>query len=446
MKPESKRDPIKKYYFGCIVATAIYFAIVFTILFFKSGILSVLAIATLFYPYKLAVRTIANKTLLPVLYVDFDAKEFQKVVNSLLNKRNYNARIDYRMLIAISTGDYQDAINVATNQLNSKRCPISGKYYFLYHLAYVYFEIRDFEKLRLVLNKYDEYNEINRSKCSKRIAELFDFYKAFLDSNYDECKVLCKTRISSLNVKSSTARYRKIHNIFYYAVASYYNRETELAKKNFEVVLNATQKLNISSIAKEYLEAIENNAEISAYDEILPEDDFELHTKENKRRLRINKIIIIIWCSLLISYIVGTSIIDYRNKKENEQKHITYEHKLNDAISKNYTKAELLEYFDLKYNGEYIDPLCIIDTGRRLDIASIVTYDKGETSDLLTFQKNVKIGKYYCEKLPVTNYYVGFKIYDEEKNADDVYYVVEFTYDDTKYWLVIDYIGETPKE
>ena len=32
--------------------------------------------------------------------------------------------------------------------------------------------------------------------------------------------------------------------------------------------------------------------------------------------------------------------------------------------------------------------------------------------------KNVKIGKYYCEKSPVTNYYIGFKIYDEKKNED----------------------------
>ena len=148
---------------------------------------------------------------------------------------------------------------------------------------------------------------------------------------------------------------------------------------------------------------------------------------------------------MLVAYIVATSIIDYANyndRKYIQQEIDEYEEKLNDAIADNYVNAEALAHFNVKKNGEVIEHFCIVGIKDRIDITTVVTYDGGETSDLIKLQRKAQIGEYYCVKSEVSPYYIGFKIYDEKKSPDDFYHVVEFTHNGSKYWFVIDYVEE----
>mgnify|MGYP003300646501 CR=1 FL=1 len=293
----------------------------------------------------------------------------------------------------------------------------------------------------------NEYKKNNPSKMFFRISNsMWRYYEYYLDSNYEAAKTICNERNDSLSPKLRLFKFRRLENNFNYAIACYANNEMELARKIFEEIVATAPKLYISNISKEYLEAIQNNSELKVNDEVLPESGFQLYTDYDKKKQLKNHILITFFTILLALFLVLSAMINYFKKQDEEQRIIKYEQKLNDAISENYSRAEFLTYFDVKYDDKNLDALCIIDTGINLDIASIITRDKGETSDLVILKRNLKVGKYYCEKLYINDYYIGFKIYDEKKNAKDFYHVVEFTYENTKYWFVIDYIGETPKK
>ena len=66
-----------------------------------------------------------------------------------------------------------------------------------------------------------------------------------------------------------------------------------------------------------------------------------------------------------------------------------------------------------------MDALCIVDTTNGLDLVSIVTYDEGETSDIIVLVENIDTESYYCIKSAVSDFYIGFQINTTKTNTDE---------------------------
>ena len=425
---------LRKYYIACTILGVTLIALWITYYSFINNNLG--AILFLFVELiinKFLVVIIANKSLCPILFDNLDAFEFQKIINH----KNFIPPLNYRINAAIAIGDHQTLVNIATNQIRKKKCSPKVKHLCFCILENTYFELRDFEKIKIILARHQKYQEQYPSKF--RVSNSFvRYYQYFLEQNYEACKTICLERNFELNPKAWDARIRKLQNDFYYAVACYENGEMETARSSFENIVDYAPKMNVANISKKYIEAIESNQSISILEnEILPDNNYQLYDKRSNSRIKRYKTIMVI--GLVVLAILSAFRYHQMHEKTKE-----YEKDLNNALSRHYVQAEFIKYSDVKYNKQYLDALCIVKTKQGLDLVSIVTHDKGKTSDIIILVKNIRTAESYCIKSAVSDYYFGFQLYDKKIRNDDFYCVIEFTYENTKYWLGIDYIEKTP--
>lgn len=426
---------IQKYFTACIIL-GVMLILLWNIAYFtmRSYIGAVISFFALLLIIKFAIRMIANKTLCPVLFEKLDAFAFQKIIND----KRFVAPVTYRIGAAIFTGDYQTVVNIAVSQMRKKKCSIKVKSFCLSILARAYFELRDFEKLRALLAKYEEYKEQYPSKSFLRTTDsVWRYYQYFLDQNYEACKAVCRERDAAHNPKAWGAKIQKLQNDFLYAVACYENRETDAAKESFEHVISYAPRMNVASISQKYVEAIDQNRSPLLPDtEVLPDDSYQMHDARTAAKIRrygiIKRIVIIIVVALL----VREAIADYTEISR-------YESKLNDAIAGSYDQAAFVKYFNLKKDGYDVEAICLIESGDRLDMASIVTYDNGKTSDLVMLVEEIEPNLYYCVKSTASGYYIGFQIYTTEVKNKECYYTTEFIFNEKSYWLCVDYLETT---
>lgn len=381
-----------------------------------------------------SVIIIAKKTLLPVLHKELDAVEFQKIVKD----KYLVSPLIYRTMAALASGDYQTVINIATKQLYNKKNHIKLKCYYLSVLARAYFELRAFNDLKVVCAKYEEYKALFASKSFFEASDsLWSYYQYFLNNDYESCIVLCKEKNSNINPKKHDAKIKKLTNDFLYAVACYEKGEKEAATNTFSNIVDYAPKMHVANVSKKYLEAIKTNSQLEIFEKVIPQENYQIFDSNKLKKVHRNRIII----SILFSFFAVLMIVSYHMDAKTKE----YEKDLNNALQQHYDQAEFIKYFDIKANDEYIDALCVVNTKNGWDLASIVTYDEGETSDIIILIKNIDINQSYCIKSAVSEYYIGFQIHSSEPKDTNLYYIVDFTYNNKNYWFVIDYMEkQTP--
>lgn len=433
------RNSIRKYFVLCTIVGIILISLWFAVCLVIPGyISSIFSLLVMLFLMKVTIEFIANKTLVSVLVKELDATSFQAIVSD----SRFIAPITYRTIAAISTGDYQTAINIATKQIGDKKSRIQQKYYNLSLLARIYFELRDFEKLNLILKKYDELNVLHSSnKNVNTTNSTWDYYRCFLECNFEACQEICKSKENTLKNKSVDNNYYILINDFYYAVACYSSGNKEKAEVIFDKIIHAAPKMHLSNISQRYVDSINFSSELTVIDEIIPKINYQLYDSRTAKKIRCRKIItrilLIIFCSLMIF----SSIIDFveQNRQEPEYNSALaeYENKLNSALSKNYDNAKVVSYFNIKHEEKHIDTFCLIEDGDRLDLASIVTYDGGESLDILHLIEIIQIPYDYSVKSAVSNYKITFSVFDKQisdsKNND----TIEFSSNNKNYCFVI---------
>lgn len=424
---------MRKYYIACTVLGGALIALWIAYYFFTDNRLG--AILFLFLELiinKFFVAIIANKTLLPILCNNLDAVEFQK----LINDKHLVAPLVYRISATLATGDYQTTVNVATKQLSNKK-NIKLKCYYLGVLARAYFELRDFDNLKIVYAKYQEYKALYPSKSFfLNSNSVWSYYQYFLDNDYGNCMIVCKERDLNINFKKQDAKIKKLMNDFLYAVACYENGEKEIALITFSNIINNAPNMYLANVSKKYLEAIKTNSKPETFEKIVSQEEYRVFDNNHLKKVRRNRIITSALLIVLSVFMVIAFHMDTKNKE--------YEKDLNNALSQHYDQAEFIKYFNVKADGQNIDALCVIDTKNGWDLASIVTYDEGETSDIIIILENININQSYCIKSAVSEYYIGFQIHTSKPKDNSLYYIVDFTYNSEDYWFAIDYIGGTP--
>jgi len=341
------------YLVSCIILGISLVSLWLVVCFYSSIniVLLLVLLPALLITSKVVVLLIAKKTLLPILFEKLDSFEFQKIANHNLFAPN----LTFRTSAAISVGDYQTVVDIANDQLINKKIPIKIKYYYLCILARAYFELRDFEKLEVVLSKYEEYKEQYPSKSFFRMRDsMWIYYQYFLGQNYEACRVAFNNQKTKSRRESSGKNYYDTLNDFYCAVACYSNNDFEKAKELFEDIISSAPKLHLSKVSQKYIEAIKSGSQLGIFDEVIPQENYRVFDSNKLKKTRRNRIIIGAVCTIFAFVMIVSYSMDTKNKE--------YEKNLNNALSQHYDQAEFIKYFNVKANGQHIDALCIVNT------------------------------------------------------------------------------------
>lgn len=373
----------------------------------------------------------ANKYIFSILTYDLDPHKFKEVIEN----KFLSLPIVYRVLAAYCSGDYQTTINICAKKLTDKKTA-SKKYVYLLFLARSYFELGDMEKLRVVCNKFQQYVEadVNGEKIRQNYS-VMQYYVCYLNGNFNQCKRLCEEG-RDINKNSSqivSDKTRKIQGDFNYAVACYKLGDIETARQIFEGIISIAPKMNLSSLSKKYLDAV--NAcehEAKKYPEILPDFSYILPEHVGSLHLRI------------INYaMIGIFllILCFSNVAENNSNMKVSDTKLNNALAVEYKEYEIIEYFILTEANKPVDTICIVknDLGKT-DVGVVVTYDKQNTYSFIKIIEDMEIGQTYFQESITSNYNIGFTLYDNEYDIpQDVYQVIEIHVDNSLQFFCIEY-------
>ena len=142
------------------------------------------------------------------------------------------------------------------------------------------------------------------------------------------------------------------------------------------------------------------------------------------------------------------SVVNEREQNEQEPRQtanlalVEYERDLSHALLKHYDRAEVVKYFDVKNREEHIDTFCLIATDDRLDLASIVTYDGGETLDLIPLIKDIQIPNDYSVKSAVSNHTITFFVSDDPINGYEYKSIFECSHNKSHYYIGIKTIDD----
>lgn len=437
------RDIIQKYFVVCYIIGILLILLWLIVSFIiQNYIGTIVVLLIILLSIKVVIRIIANKTLLSVLFKELDAEGFQEIIN---DSRLKSPLID-RINAAMSSGDYQTAINIATKQLINKKSHIRMKNYYLAALARAYFELRDFDKLHVILAKYEEYKVHYPTKSFLRLSNsIWNYYSCFLEQNYEACKSVCKERNLALRPKAWDTKLRKLQNDFLYAIACYENREFDEATDIFEKIMSFAPQMNYAKLSQKYLSAIEKEQDVSLFDaELLPDAKFKIYDKKVQTRFRNYRIIKRVCFAVVAVLIILSLIFNILERDKNSDSEI-FNNKLNSAIMHYYNDAEVLDYFNLYKDEKYVDSLGLVVENNSVHLVEIISFDNGQTIDVSLIEENIKFDKYYCVKSPVSNYYIGFVLSQSELAEAETYYVREQTIKQNCYWLIIDYIDKTYK-
>ena len=389
---------------------------------------------------RISVVIIAKKTLFPILYDNLNAIEFQKIVDN----RYFLPPLSYRINAAFFTGDYQTAVNIATYQLHKKKCSTNAKLFYLSLLARTYFELRDFDKLNLLLKKYDEIRELYPSKKLDTADSIWNYYRYFLNGNFEACKTFCREKHLELNSKTWDAKIRKLNNDFAYAVACYENGDTNDAIEYFESIISYAPYMHSSELSARYVEAIKTNSKMTLLSEIVSKNDFQPYDDRTTKKIQRHRIVTIVLLTLVCVCIIASEVISLViNQKQNQYDSennsaiVEFEKNLSNAIAMNYDKANFITYFNVTDGAQHIDSFCLIEHGDGLDLTSIVTYDGGKSLDLIILIEDIQIPNDYSVKSAVSNNQIEFYISNEQLPTSIDKELIEFSFNNRNYWIEI---------
>ena len=245
------------------------------------------------------------KNVVPVLFDEADANKYREILRELKIAKNSLDLTD----AAYYAGDYQSAVNTFETYAKAEDSPPNVKIRCLIRLMNVYFELRDFEKMRETSDKFAQLRQLHPS--NPYFQNYTGFHRLFSDRDYEACKGICR-EWERLIPAEQTSNLHKSMLCFWYAVTCYESGEKEEARATFELVLTNTPKLYWAELAKKYIEAIDRGIEVVISDHpIVPEENIQLSSVKvptKKKRIVSAIIVVAVLCLWILAiYFFSTS-------------------------------------------------------------------------------------------------------------------------------------------
>lgn len=251
------------------------------------------------------VSTVFMKNVAPVLFDDADAYKYLEILRELKMAKNSLDLFD----AAYFAGDYQSAVNTFETYAKAEEAPLDVKAHCLISLMNVYFELRDFEKMRETSDKFAQLRQLHPS--NPYFQNYTGFHRLFSNGDYEACKGICRELNNSTSAEQTNNFYKSML-CFMYAVTCYERGEKEEARATFELVLTNTPKLYCAELAKKYIEAIDRGIEVVISDHpIVPEENIQLSSVKvptKKKRIVSAIIAVALFCLWILAiYFLSTS-------------------------------------------------------------------------------------------------------------------------------------------
>lgn len=293
-----------------VVIYSIYMLVVFpTYDWFESHIPAIIiTLASIFVISKLnrkIVSTVYVKNMVSVLFDEADANKYREILTGIKMAKNPLDLTD----AAYYAGDYQSAVNTFETYAKAEEAPLNVKIHCLMRLMNVYFELRDFEKMREASDKFEELRQLHPS--NPYFQNHTGFHRLFSDRDYEACKGICRELNNSTPAEPTYNLYKSMLCLWY-AVTCYESGEKEEARATFELILTNTPKLYWAELSKKYIEAIDRGIEVVISDHpIVPEENVQLSTVKvptKKKRIVSAIIAVALFCLWILAiYFLSTS-------------------------------------------------------------------------------------------------------------------------------------------
>lgn len=441
MEKKESNKIFQRYILSSLFVLTLYIGAVVLVTCLYHNLWSFLICLVLYFPVKVLIRVLANKIIGSILFDNLDALKFQQVIS---DNKYFVPPLSYRINAALFTGEYQTVVNIASSQIQMKNCSVRKKYFYLSLLALIYFELRDFEKLKVLLTQYEELKAAYPSKSFLATPNpTWNYYWNFLEENYEDCKTICKEQKLELNPKAWDFKIKKLQNDFFHAVACYENGESNEAMECFKSIISYAPLMNYADIAQAYLRTFKRNQPPVLLDtEILPDSICHIsNVKPASLVIRYCRVIKKVSICIITILILLSAVLDYVGTKSE----IEWCEKLDAALAEQYGQATSLITATAKKDGEIVDSLCLANVADRLTLVEVVTYDDGQTLAILEVVENIVWDTHYFTKNLAGDYYIGFAASSSMPSNEQLYFLEEFYFNGKSYWFYIDYVETTPK-
>lgn len=342
-----------------------------------------------------------------------------------------------RLIPAVLTGDYQNAVNICADRSADPRCTKIGWSY-LVQRAGICFVLDDRDGLKAICDEFDHMVKYSKNGANIRHqASVFHFYRSYLEGN----TATCDQYLHTVRESDSATNHDHLITDFLAGLLHYRTGDVDRAKMHFEAVIRCAPHLYPATIAQAHLKAMESgeNYVISTPAPIPTSDYVSPQMPRAVRRRRIVlQIISGVVIAILFVFLLALSITHY--SQENMEDHINSAY--TDAVRVHYADAEILDQFLLQKNGETIENMCVVQTANgTLVVGCLYTYND---DDLWYFDSylEIKPNMRYCSSGSVSGAMISFALTDDKAEIPDgVYYSVMLeTTQGTLYFYVDDIV------
>ncbi len=412
---------------------AIFIGIIVFLNFLKLNFtIHILLVLCVFVIYRIISLRIIFKQIHSILLLKFDAPKYKEVIF----QKGLRPNIAFQLDSAAYNGEYQTVINLCNKVINGK-FKSKFKPNFFACMARAYYEMGDMKNLEYTCNTFDEFLSGYNKKINPNIKLMMRYYRQFVLEDYQTCFSI----LEELNVlrkdNSRNGKISKIFTSYNYGVLCYKTGDFDNAIMHFNNVIETAPKLQNAKLSQKYIDAINNSVEFTSdYDEVLPDNDYEIpFFKFRKRMIFAIKLLIIIEILILILI----SIISKSN----------YESKIRIAVDNEYDDFVSYEYFNVNYDKDTTYGICVVEKlNSNYDICFICTYDDGKTLELYEAFHDLNIKDYFFESeyeyssflIPLpdrNNKFIWFQVFDsKEEIPKDNYGFVDIIKNENSFYLV----------
>lgn len=441
---QSSKKYLHRYCLQCVLLFISYMAIAIYLIWFHRSVWSFLVCLALLFPYQWLVSFFYNKDFLGILTNEQDAQKFYDAIYQKPMRPPLICRLNaewyvgnYEKLIALSSAGLKHSKNVRV------KCDC------LVYLARSYFDLRDVENLTKTVRTFDQLQKENPQKQELfSHFTVFQYYKAYVDRDFEQCISLAEERIKKCNTDNPSERMRWLTQRINCAVAYYEHGDLDKAIEIFVYFVEKTPKLkNFCDLSQKYLTAIEKKDDTILAPVVcaVNTDQYEQELASLKKAQRKQKIITCVCVVLAIAMLIRLGYTEFSDNKWQEQ----YEDELNHALAEYDQDCEWLSYFWVYKDDLLIDCFVVVQSGDGIDLlqyGEYITADGGTENACVLAQDNILNGEAYCVEAILDGYYIGFSLTNDKATIPSKTYVCQpITINGTKHWFYIDYIETTPR-
>ena len=422
-----KKKGIKQYNKINLLILALWLVMILLIsILVKKWWLGLLFFAVSYFIYGRINAKLKYKYVESILYQDLDAKRYY---DELFFKSKNTPDLIQSIVANWFVGNHRQMESILEE--NVKNYEGNDKNTLLSYLKFVYFETRNKEKLKEVMNRAEEF--------PKGVAG--EFFSNYLNGKYESCFVECdkiEEWLKNLKNKNKNLPFEMLRVEFMRAVTYYDMGDSQKSREIFEGIIRKAPDIHYADIASQYLKAMETGEEQFVSIDALFVDRCQVVNPKSQKKRRPWRVALI-WIlivALVIGIVWGFLLNSDKNNEPRDEAQVLYDQKIHQYLNSHYSDYDIL--YGYRLGGEDI---YVIKSNGKYSIIGYV-FDLIEDNDPITaftiYAENMDVDKRYEASLWSNNYKISFMITDNYYHVSPESFMTEkIELDGNEYYFAI---------